>query len=94
MPVWADRLGCQVTRVITRDQRHRWGSCASDGTIRFNWRIVMAEPALIDYVVLHELLHLEIRNHGREFWEKLSAVMPDYRVRRARLREFGQTLVI
>jgi len=54
----------------------------------------MAEPALIDYVVLHELLHLEIRNHGREFWEKLSAVMPDYRVRRARLREFGQTLVI
>lgn len=43
---------------------HPTGSCAPDGTIRFNWRVVMAEPALIEYVVLHELLHLKVRNHG------------------------------
>ena len=92
--VWSEKLGMAPTRVLTRDQRQRWGSCAPDGTIRFNWRVVMTEPSLLDYVVLHELLHLKVRNHGREFWEKMAAFMPDYKVRRARLREFGQTLVI
>ena len=92
--LWTGKLGCQVKRVATRDQRQRWGSCAADGTIRFNWRIVMAEPALIDYVVVHELLHLRVRNHGQEFWMAMATVMPDYKARRARLRGFGQTLVI
>jgi predicted metal-dependent hydrolase len=92
--VWSKKLGMTPTRVLTRDQRQRWGSCAPDGTIRFNWRVVMAEPSLIDYVVLHELLHLKVRNHGREFWEKMAVFMPDYKVRRARLREFGPTLVM
>jgi predicted metal-dependent hydrolase len=92
--VWSEKLRMAPTRVLTRDQRQRWGSCAPDGTIRFNWRVVMAEPSLIDYVVLHELLHLKVRNHGHEFWEKVAAFMPDYKVRRARLREFGPTLVI
>lgn len=90
--LWADRLAVQVKRVATRDQRQRWGSCAPDGTIRFNWRIVMAEPALIDYVVVHELLHLRIRNHRREFWEAMVGVLPDYAVRRLRLRDFGRAL--
>lgn len=92
--VWSEKLGMAPTRVLTRDQRQRWGSCAPDGTIRFNWRVVMAEASLIDYVVLHELLHLKVRNHGREFWAQMLAFMPDYKVRRARLREFGPTLVI
>ena len=92
--VWIEKLGMAPTRLLTRDQRQRWGSCAPDGTIRFNWRVVMAEPSLIDYVILHELLHLKIRNHSPEFWEKMAAFMPDYKVRRARLREFGPTLVM
>jgi len=92
--VWSEKLGVAPTLVLTRDQRQRWGSCAPDGTIRFNWRVVMAEASLIDYVVIHELLHLKVRNHGREFWERMAACMPDYKVRRARLREFGPTLVI
>ncbi len=53
----------------------------------------MTEPSLIDYVVLHELLHLTVSNHGRDFWAEMAAFMPDYKVRRARLREFGRTLV-
>ena len=92
--VWSEKLGVAPKRVLTRDQRQRWGSCAPDGTIRFNWRVVMTEPSLIDYVVLHELLHLKIRNHRRDFWAEMAALMPDYKVRRARLREFGPTLVI
>jgi predicted metal-dependent hydrolase len=88
--LWSGKLGCQVTRMVTRDQRQRWGSCAPDGTLRFNWRIVMAQPALIDYVVVHELLHLKVRNHGPGFWAEMAAALPDYRVRRTRLKEFGR----
>jgi predicted metal-dependent hydrolase len=92
--LWSDKLGCQLTRIVTRDQRQRWGSCAPDGTLRFNWRIVMAEPALIDYVVVHELLHLKVRNHGPGFWAEMAAALPDYKLRRTRLKEFGKTLAI
>jgi predicted metal-dependent hydrolase len=92
--LWADRLTVQVKRVATRDQRQRWGSCAPDGTIRFNWRIVMAEPSLIDYVVVHELLHLRVRNHGPEFWTEMAATLPDYAQRRKRLKELGRTLAL
>jgi hypothetical protein len=49
----------------------------------------MAEPALIDYVVLHELLHLRIRNHSEEYWTEMAGIMPDFRFRRARLRDVG-----
>jgi predicted metal-dependent hydrolase len=89
---WGESLGCRATSVLTRDQRQRWGSCAANGAIRFNWRIVMAEPSLIDYVVVHELLHLRIRNHGSAFWTEMAAAMPDYLVRRGRLREFGSRI--
>lgn len=92
--LWSDKLGCEVKRVATRDQRQRWGSCATDGTIRFNWRIVMAEPTLIDYVVVHELLHLRVRNHGPEFWTEVAAALPDYKQRRRRLKGLGATLAL
>lgn len=92
--LWADRLSVQVKQVATRDQRQRWGSCAPDGMIRFNWRIVMAEPTLIDYVVVHELLHLKVRNHGPEFWTEVAAALPDYTQRRRRLKELGKTLAL
>lgn len=90
--LWSKILACKRPRVLTRDQRQRWGSCGPDGTLRFNWRIVMAEPALMDYVVVHELLHLRIRNHSQDFWAAMAAAMPDYRERRARLRDTGPYL--
>ena len=79
-------------RVLIRDQRQRWGSCAPDGTLRFNWRTMMLEPALTEYVVVHELAHLTHRNHSAEFWELVSAAMPDAQGRRRRLREEGRAL--
>lgn len=91
---WSKAVGCEARAVLTRDQRQRWGSCAPDGTLRFNWRIVMAEPWLIDYVVTHELLHLRIRNHSRTFWDEMARVMPDYKLRRARLKETGSLLAL
>ena len=77
------------TQVLIRSQRRRWGSCSSDGSIRLNWRIIMAEPALIDYVVVHELAHLAVMDHSPRFWKQVERAIPDYRVRRKRLNEVG-----
>jgi len=90
---WQSRLGRgPAPRVLIRDQRQRWGSCAPDGTLRFNWRAVMLEPALIDYIVVHELAHLAVRSHSPEFWRIVTAAMPDAQHRRRRLREAGRSL--
>lgn len=89
---FAPIIGAQPTAVFVRDQRRRWGSCSASGSLRFNWRIVMAEPALMDYVVVHELSHLHHPNHSRSFWAQVAKVVPDYAVRRARLRELGPQL--
>jgi predicted metal-dependent hydrolase len=91
---WQIQLGVCPARVAVRDQRQRWGSCAPDGTLRFNWRIAMAEPSLLDYVVVHELAHLLHRNHSRDFWAEIERVMPDFRIRRQRLKEVGPRLSV
>ena len=77
------------SQVLIRSQRKRWGSCSSDGSIRLNWRIIMAEPALIDYVVVHELAHLAVMDHSPRFWKQVERALPDYRARRRRLNEIG-----
>ena len=90
---WWPRLGHgDWPRVLIRDQRRRWGSCAPDGTLRFNWRAMMLEPALVEYIVVHELAHLSIKNHGPDFWGLVARAMPDAQQRRRRLREAGHLL--
>ena len=91
---WIPPAGSAPRAVLIRDQRRRWGSCSADGTLRFNWRLVMAEPELIDYVVVHELAHLRVKNHSAAFWAGVARLMPDYRLRRVRLREVGPSLVL
>jgi hypothetical protein len=91
---WSGHLHCTATGVLARDQRSRWGSCSADGTLRFNWRLVMADPALVDYVVVHELTHMRVRNHSAAFWRELAKTIPDHLSLRARLREFGRQLVL
>ena len=75
------------SRVLIRNQRTRWASCGVDGTLRFNWRVMMLEPGLIDYVVVHELAHLTVRGHSRDFWDVVRKAMPDMAQRRKRLKE-------
>ena len=90
---WWPRLGDgEEPRVLIRDQRQRWGSCAPDGTLRFNWRVVMLEPPLVEYVIVHELAHLAIKNHSDDFWRMVASALPDMNQRRQRLREAGKTL--
>ena len=90
---WWPRLGNgDEPQVLIRDQRQRWGSCAPDGTLRFNWRVMMLKPSLVEYVIVHELVHLSVNNHSDDFWRLLSSVLPDVEQRRRQLREAGKTL--
>lgn len=86
--------GGHYTSVTVRDQKTRWGSCSSRGTLSFNYRLIFAPPAVLDYVVVHELCHLTHMNHSKAFWDMVGAVMPDYRTRRKWLREHGQELTL
>ena len=86
---WHPRAGVPLPRVVIADQQKRWGSCDRNGTIRLNWRIIQAPMRLVDYVVVHELVHLRHRGHGRDYWQALGRVMPDYERRREDLRQRG-----
>jgi predicted metal-dependent hydrolase len=78
--------------LVVREQRKRWGSCDARGILRINWRIVQAPLPLIDYVLVHELIHLVHPSHGPAFWAALGRRMPDYEDRRRRLRVLGPSL--
>ncbi|MGK7937508.1 MAG: M48 family metallopeptidase [Xenococcaceae cyanobacterium] len=78
--------------IFIRSQRKCWGSCNSKGELRLNWKIIMASMSLIDYVVAHELCHIEHLNHSKAFWHRLGQIMPDYRQRKERLARLGVVL--
>jgi predicted metal-dependent hydrolase len=91
---WSGVAGYAPSEVLVREQRRRWGSCGGKGVLRFNWRLIMAPLAVVDYVVVHELAHVRVRNHSAVFWAEVARLMPDYRARRKLLRELGSTLTI
>lgn len=81
-------------RISIRDQKTRWGSCSSKGTLSFNWRLMLAPPVILDYVVVHELCHLTYMDHSAAFWKKVEAVCPDYRAARKWLKDHGHELTL
>lgn len=85
---YAARMGVTYGRITIREQKTRWGSCSSKGNLNFNWKLVLTEPELLDYVVVHELAHRIEMNHSADFWEIVEREMPDYKERRRRLKEF------
>lgn len=89
----AEEVGVELGRIRIADQRSRWGSCSSKGTLSFNWRLVLAPFETLDYVVVHELCHLRVPNHSRRFWSLLESVRPDWRKQRDWLREYGPELL-
>ena len=91
---WQSRVGRKPARISLGDQKSLWGSCSSKGSLRFNWRIVMAPTPLIDYVVVHELCHLVVANHSDRFWEQVARLIPDYSQRRLKLRRLEPTLTL
>ena len=75
----ANELGIKFSRISIRDQRSRWASLSNSGELSFNFRLVMAPGFIIDYVILHELSHVEEFNHSKGFWELVEKRCPEYR---------------
>jgi len=88
----ADRVGVHYQAISVRDQRTRWGSCSRSGRLSFSWRLVMAPPEVLEYVVLHELCHLREFNHSRSFWRLLESVRPNCQGPANWLRQHGHEL--
>jgi predicted metal-dependent hydrolase len=84
--------GFSWKKVCISSARTRWGSCSSTGTLSFPWRLVLAPPEVIDYVVLHELVHTQVRNHSRAFWAQVARRMPEYKTHVRWLKQHGQKL--
>lgn len=89
---FAPQVGVQYARVRLSSAKTRWGSAGSTGTISLHWRLVQLPPALLDYVVVHELCHLHEMNHSPRFWAHVQRVLPDYQAARTALRAFGACL--
>ena len=88
------RIGRSPGRVAIRDQKSRWGSCSQKGNLNFNWKLIMAPPQALDYVVIHELCHLYEFNHSPRFWALVSAQMPEYEVWKKWLKTHGRDLYV
>jgi predicted metal-dependent hydrolase len=84
--------GLTVAGVSIRNQRTRWGSCGRDGRISLNWRLVSMPPAVRDYVLIHELMHLRRLDHSPAYWKLVAAASPGYREARQWLRLNGPAL--
>ena len=87
------RLGVRCARIRIADQRTRWGSCSRTGTLSFNWRLVLAPPPVLEYVAVHELLHLVDASHSPRYWRLVAEARPSYREERRWLREHGHELL-
>lgn len=84
--------GIIYRRIRITSARRRFGSCNHLGNLNFTWRLVKAPLEVIDYVVVHELAHIEIRNHSKNFWRKVETLYPNYRACKKWLRERGHLL--
>ncbi len=86
--------GTRYTDLTIRGQRSRWASCSAAGRMSFNWRLLLAPASILDYVVWHEVCHLEVMDHSPRFWSLLEQSWPSYREHRDWLRRHGAMLVL
>ena len=85
-------FGLQAAGIRISRAQNRWGSCSAKNVLAFAWRLMMAPPAVIDYVVVHELAHIREKNHSRSFWSFVASIMPDYAAQRQWLKIHGHEL--
>ena len=90
----APALGVQPGRIAIREQKSRWGSCSDRDNLNFNWKLMLAPPEALEYVVIHELCHLIEFNHSARFWRLVSSRMPEYEQPKKWLKTHGAMLNI
>jgi predicted metal-dependent hydrolase len=88
------RYGTSYTTLTIRGQRTRWASRSTSGGMSFNWRLLLAPPEILDYVVEHEVAHIEIMDHSPRFWRLLASRSPHWREHSAWLKRYGATLTL
>ncbi len=89
---YAGAMGVKFHRLSVRDQKSRWGSCSSDGTLCYSWRLILAPPFVLDYVAAHEVAHLKHMNHGRGFWRLVLTHCPNAARAKTWLKQHGTEL--
>lgn len=89
VPRFNKRIGVEARDLRVRDLGYRWGSCSANGGVNFHWATLLFPPSIVDYVIVHELVHLKVRHHTPEFWQRVERAMPDYERRKKWLAERG-----
>lgn len=77
--ILAKKMKIDYQKITIRQQKSRWGSCSSRGNLNFNWRLIHYPPAIINYVIIHELAHRLEPNHSRQFWQLVAKYDPEYK---------------
>ena len=90
---WSKKIGVKPEQITIKEQKSRWGSCSSKGNINYNWRIIMAPPEVLDYLVIHELCHLRVPNHSPLFWQEVARFSPNFKQQRTWLKDNGTLLM-
>lgn len=91
---YTQQHGFKVNAVRITSARTRWGSCSGKGNLNFTYRLCMAPLSVMEYVVVHELVHLKIPNHSRAFWAQVARIYPDYKIARAWLKKHSPFLIL
>ncbi len=89
---YSKKMGVQFNKITIKNQKTRWGSCSSLKNLNFNWRLIMAPPEVLDYIIIHELAHLKELNHSAKFWRLVQSVCPDYHNQESWLKNYSQLL--
>lgn len=92
LKLWSERMGADYDKLSIRGQKTRWGSRSTSGTISLNWRLMLLPEAVADYVIIHELAHVDHMDHSPEFWARVAAFDPDCKAHRAQLKAFRPTI--
>ena len=90
--IFATKMKLEYKKISFKAQKTRWGSCSSRGNLNFNWKLAHFSPAVIDYVIVHELAHREQMNHSRSFWQLVEKHQPEYRIHRGWLKRQGSSI--
>jgi predicted metal-dependent hydrolase len=89
---YSKKLNLSAKSIGVTGARCRYGSCSPVNDLSFTWRLIMAPLAIIDYVIIHELVHIRVKNHSRRFWETVESFMPDYKMHKSWLRNNNHLL--
>ena len=94
IPHFQTLIGVKAKSITVLDSPRTWGTCNSNRELTFNYKLIMAPPIVIDYVIIHELCHIHHMNHDRSFWRKVGMYDPNYKQHQAYLEKFGGVMTI